>query len=207
MSVLVVGDVHGCAEELGELLRAASPAAVVLVGDLFTKGPDPVGVWGLIREHGARAVLGNHDDHLLNLRDRPGETGAHRCLAALDAGAPGWEPWVRALPLFLDVAGFTVVHAGLHPSGDRAQTTRDMALTMRRWPDEGGPFWWQVYEGEGGVIFGHDAKRGHVRVDRDGAQWLVGLDTGCVYGGQLTGFFPETGEVVQVQAKRAYKAI
>ena len=65
MRTLFVGDVHGCATELGRLLDLAEPTDVVLVGDLFLKGPDPVGVWRLIRERGLRSVLGNHDVKLL----------------------------------------------------------------------------------------------------------------------------------------------
>lgn len=211
MSVLVVGDVHGCADELDELLQRAAPERVVLVGDLFTKGPDPVGVWRLIAENPIEAVLGNHDDHLLAILDsgRDGNSGAHKALAKLDQVADGWEEWVRGLPLFARAGAFTVVHAGLHPSGDLAKTTRKMALTLRRWPDdedEENPLWWQIYAGAGPVVFGHDARRGLTRVERDGAPWLMGLDTGCVYGGQLTGFWPERGEIVQVQARRQYKS-
>lgn len=210
MSVLVIGDVHGCADELEELLQRAAPDRVVLVGDLFTKGPDPAGVWRIIRDNPVEAVLGNHDDHLLRLidRGRVGNSGAHRTLARLDQADPDWEGWVRRLPLFSQVANFVVVHAGLHPSGDIKRTKREMALLMRRWPTEEDhqPLWWQVYEGASNVVFGHDARRGYVRRDRDGQPWLVGLDSGCVYGGQLTGYFPERDAVVQVQARRPYKS-
>ena len=41
---LFVGDVHGCAAELSELIRIARPRRLILVGDLYTKGPDPAGV-------------------------------------------------------------------------------------------------------------------------------------------------------------------
>jgi Icc-related predicted phosphoesterase len=46
--VLIVGDVHGCATELRALLQAAgfTPGvdALVVTGDLVTKGPDSRGV-------------------------------------------------------------------------------------------------------------------------------------------------------------------
>ena len=69
MSTLIVGDVHGCAAELKRLLQAVVPTEVILVGDLFSKGPDPLGTWELLREWNARSVLGNHDDHLLKRWD------------------------------------------------------------------------------------------------------------------------------------------
>ena len=207
MATLFVGDVHGCAAELAELLAAVDVDRVVLVGDLFLKGPDPEGVWALVRDRHLESVLGNHDDRLLRHVDGVKREGvAGRCVARLDAADPSWLPWLRAAPLFLEAGGFTVVHAALHPSGDVAQTDRRMALTLRRWPDdaEGQPFWWQVYEGERRVVFGHDARRGFVRVERDGRTHLVGLDTGCVYGGKLSGWLAEEDRLVQVDAKRRY---
>src|SRR5262245_14993601 len=65
MATLFVGDVHGCASELEELLDDVDADRVVLVGDLFLKGPDPEGVWSLVRDRRLASVLGNHDDRLL----------------------------------------------------------------------------------------------------------------------------------------------
>jgi bis(5'-nucleosyl)-tetraphosphatase (symmetrical) len=63
--LFIVGDVHGCARELSELIKKAkekiSQFQLILVGDLFTKGPDPVGVYELIQEHKAICIKGNHD--------------------------------------------------------------------------------------------------------------------------------------------------
>lgn len=204
MRTVVVGDVHGCAAELDALLQAAGPDRVVLVGDLFTRGPDPVGVWRIVQGHDA--VLGNHDDKLLRELRAPKGGAVGRVVRALDRADRAWRAWVRALPLFLDVGRYCVVHAGLHPSGDRERTTREMALTMRRWPDDspGNRFWWELYEGEQAVLYGHDAARGHRRIEHGGAPFLVGLDSGCVYGGRLTGWLVEEERVVQVPARSNY---
>jgi len=113
---------------------------------------------------------------------------------------------VRAWPLFVEIEGWTVVHAGLHPTGILAQTDRRMALTMRRWPLEEARFrrWHEQYTGTRRVVFGHDARRGLVRVERHGEPLLIGLDTGCVYGGALSGYVLDLDEIVQVDARRAY---
>jgi hypothetical protein len=211
MSTLVVGDIHGCAEEFAALVQAVAPTRLVCVGDLFTKGPDPVGVWSLVREFQAESVLGNHDDRLLQFvtGHRPDDAGARRCAGALDAAAPGWREWTASLPLFLHVEPFVVVHASLHTSGEIAKTTREMALYWRRWPDDraDAPHWHEVYGGSTRVIFGHDARRGLVRVERSGKPWIVGLDSGCVYGGSLSGYLVEEDRVVQQRARRVYKAV
>ncbi len=212
MRTLVVGDIHGCADELGRLLAVARADRVVAVGDLFTKGPDPAGVWSLLREYGAESVLGNHDDRLLRVIDglRPRDVAGADCVSALDAHDAAWRAWVRALPLFLEGVGpYTVVHAALHPSGRLEGTARDVALVTRRWPgtSAGDPRWTEVYEGERRVIYGHDAVAGHRVVLRNGVPWLVGLDSGVVYGGQLTGWIAETDVRIAVPARRVYRAI
>ncbi|MFT6144248.1 MAG: hypothetical protein ACJAZO_001620 [Myxococcota bacterium] len=211
MRTLVVGDVHGCKDELVQLLRLANADRVILVGDLFTKGPKPVGVYKCIREHSAEAVLGNHDERLISALDgdRPSDDGAHKCIERLNKTGTQWQDWLRGLPLFLDVAGFTVVHAGLHPSGKKKRTSRTTALYRRRWPQEraGNPRWHEVYWGTRRVIFGHDAVGGLIRVEREGKPQIIGLDTGCVYGGALSGYLIEMDEIIQVPAQRAYHSV
>lgn len=187
------------------------PNRVCLVGDLFTKGPDPGGVWEQVRDGGWAVTLGNHDHRLIEWLDgaRPGDQVAAETARALDACDPTWRDALRGWPLFHEVAGWTVVHAGVHPTGDLALTDRRMALTMRRWPLDLPRFapWHEQYTGTRRVIFGHDARRGLVRVERDGAPLLVGLDTGCVYGGRLSGYVIEADEVVSETARRVYQAV
>jgi len=210
MRTLVVGDVHGCSAELGSLVAAVRPKRVVLVGDLFTKGPDPAGVWRLIRDHHMKAVLGNHDARLLKAMLVPGkDPAADECVVSLDHEDMAWRAWCSALPLFRKAKPFTVVHAGLHPSGSKKKTTPRMALSLRRFPNEDAKnrLWYRQYRGERRVIFGHDAARGLVRVEREGAPWLIGLDSGCVYGGHLSGYLVEEDHVVQVPALRTYRKI
>ena len=71
LPLFIVGDVHGCAYELYQLLKIArrkvSHFQLVLVGDLFTKGPDPVGVLQLIEENNAICIKGNHDWALISI--------------------------------------------------------------------------------------------------------------------------------------------
>lgn len=182
---------HGCAHELRKLIERVQPERVFLVGDLFTKGPEPRGVFELVRAH--RAVLGNHDVRLLDLK--PGDK--HAVAVNRKLGEDGLA-WLHTLPLTLDVGRFTLVHAGLHPT---QPTTRKQMVSLRK---VGEKYWWQRYRGERGVVFGHDARRGLIRMERGGEPYLLGLDTGCVYGGQLTGWILEEDRYVQVKARRMY---
>ena len=70
-STWVVGDIHGCAAELALLLGAIDlqPGDRFLsAGDLFHRGPDPVGVMRILKNLGSAfdMVLGNHEWALLN---------------------------------------------------------------------------------------------------------------------------------------------
>ena len=189
---LFVGDVHSCAWELGALLDKVRPTRVILVGDVFNKGPDPDGTWALVKQWGCESVMGNHDLAVLSKAKR-----GERC-APEDALV-----WLAGLPMMLRGDGWVAVHGGLSPDGD---TTLEQAVSLRRWPDDSSPdhpFWWELYQGEPTVIYGHDAVRGL----QDHRPRTLGLDTGCVYGGRLTGYLWEQQRIVSVKAKRPYRPV
>jgi len=68
----VVGDIHGCAREFGDLLEEIrfDPGRDELwsVGDLVNTGPDSLEALRIWRDVGARAVVGNHDIYALLAR-------------------------------------------------------------------------------------------------------------------------------------------
>ena len=80
---IIIGDVHGMAEELRDLLNKLAlneGDALVFVGDLVDKGPESVEIIRMVRELSARfdvvVVEGNHDErhrrfrkHLVNEND------------------------------------------------------------------------------------------------------------------------------------------
>jgi serine/threonine protein phosphatase 1 len=194
---LLVGDVHGCAAALEGLVHLARPDRIVLLGDLFTKGPDPLGVWERVAAWQPECVLGNHDARMLRVWEDPGPGKAQAVCRQLPEVA---RVWLAALPLMIrgEAAGraWTAVHAGLHPDLGEAGTTAPESYLLRRWPDDsdlGHPYWWQAYRGPSRVFYGHDAMRGLQVRPR-----TVGLDTGCVYGNALSGYVLEEEQVVQV---------
>jgi predicted phosphodiesterase len=214
---LIVGDVHGCREELEDLLEESGwedGDGLVLVGDLVAKGPDSLGVIRLLRELGARAVRGNHDQHCLawwdakcDGRPLPKLKSAHQQVVD-ELEEEDWQ-WLAALPLWIELPEHDalVVHGGLLPDLPLDDQDPDDLMNMRSIrPDgtgsrsyEAGAPWAESWLGPRLVVFGHDAIRG-----LQNRPHSVGLDTGCVYGGKLTAYSPELDELVQVDARQAY---
>jgi len=176
-NVYVVGDVHGCLTELEGLLGRLDPdddELVVFVGDLVRKGPDSAGVVDLIRSRpNFLTVRGNNEEKLLR---------GEKELDDLDDDALNW---LADRPVAISWEGALVVHAGVDPRKPLAQHTVDDFETVRELGDGDyePPFWYDAYEGDTRIFFGHTPL--DTPVVREGA---VGLDTGCVYGGELTAY-------------------
>ena len=207
---IVVGDIHGCYDELMQLLEEASFSdadRVVGVGDLITKGPKNREVLQLFMSDARfSTVIGNHD---LALRRhwlgeevdlKPAQKETHK---QLKAEKDAYGTYLCTLPFVIDLNTHLVVHAGLRPNVElHSQTTGDLTrirtLGSDRESAEGTP-WYHVYFGEKIVLFGHwpspEPRRGRK---------AIGLDTGCVYGYRLTAYIIETDEFLSVPAQRAY---
>lgn len=214
---ILVGDVHGCIDELQALLRACSYTQmdrVVLVGDLVAKGPDSAAVVQLARESKFLAVLGNHDDHVLSTLAAATvpPKRAHHAEVAASLGKQD-VAWLQGLPLYLDEnvmgEGLVVVHGGLVPGVPLALQSRKHLLNLRSINDEGSPSrkiegvpWAAVWPGPARVVFGHDALRGLQQ-----HRHATGLDTGCVYGQRLTALVLPENRLVSVTAKHAYTGL
>lgn len=222
-----IGDVHGCADELEELLAAIGVTVddtIVFVGDLVARGPDSRRVLRIARELGARAVRGNHEQRILAAYAaiQRGERGprlgpAHQKLLT-ELGEEEWAQ-LEALPLFLEYPehGVRVVHAGVAPGVPFEQQQAWTLLHVRSLTALGAPSdryspvsWAESYEGPPHIVFGHNAQAGlqlHVHA--------TGLDTGCVYGGELTALVLQAEQavppveqrrelLVSVRARRRY---
>jgi hypothetical protein len=198
--VLFVGDVQGCAAELRDLLQASGfdrwRHRLALCGDLINRGPDSVGVLELARRLDAVAVLGNHEVSLIEGR---ASASLDQVRAQLGRSLDEWLGWLRALPTFVVGGDYILVHAGIAPGKRPEECTREELTEIRT--VDGGPPWFDFWRGPETVVFGHWAARGRVDLPL-----CKGLDTGCVYGGRLTGLWWPRREWVSVPAHRAWFA-
>jgi len=207
---IVVGDIHGCYDELMELLEKVGIGdddRIISVGDLITKGPKNKEVLELFMTDARfSTVIGNHDLALRRkwngeeIELKPAQKEAHK---ELKAEKDAYVSFFNRMPFMIDLGTHLVVHAGVRPNVELiSQTTSDMTSirTLGADPesDEGTP-WYHVYHGEKIILFGHwpapEPRRGRN---------AIGLDTGCVYGYNLTAYIIEDDEFVTAKAKKAY---
>ncbi|MBM4098940.1 MAG: hypothetical protein FJ260_03160 [Planctomycetes bacterium] len=221
---VAVGDVHGCGAELERLFAAIDAdfpgARVVLVGDLFTKGPEPGRVVRAILDrraagHRAELVCGNHDLQLLGAIVRL-QSGASVDLlprterVAIEllqrAGLLREATWLLTeacdrVEVRNAREGWTVVHGGIDPDLGLERTPDSLKIHVKAF--EGEPNWWDRYDGRDGlIIVGHrPVKEPVVLRNADGRAYAVNIDTGCAYGGRLTGYCIEADRLLSVEAR------
>lgn len=193
--IYVIGDVHGCFTELEALIELIDPSTddlLIFVGDLVRKGPNSRGVIERVRDApNMLSIRGNNEEKLL--------TG-EKTLPELD---DDHLRYLRSLPLVISWGENIVVHGGIVPEQPLTEHTPTELLTTRATPDGDGydgPFWFERYDRSPQVFFGHTVLE--APVDTDG---VVGLDTGCVYGGYLTAYDTARDRFLRIEARETYR--
>jgi len=210
MKTLIVGDVHGCREELEQLIEEAGldpkRDQLIFVGDLVAKGPDSKGVLKLAQKWKAKCVKGNHDQHVLKFRrGKAKEMRPHHLAVAKTLDEDDWR-YLEAMPLWLRLPGMLVVHAGVLPGVKPEDMEPAALMNMRsitadgRWSsDFDGLPWASLWSGPERIIFGHDAVRGLQQYPQ-----ALGLDTGCVYGFRMTALMLPANVLMSVAAHKPW---
>jgi serine/threonine protein phosphatase 1 len=204
MKRYVVGDIHGCYDELRELIEKIDvhsdghEAKMIFVGDYVDRGPNSKAVVNLImkmQKQGHVALMGNHEDMLIN-----GELMyAKETLKSFHSNhlPKDFCDWMQALPKYYDDDTIIVAHAGVHPG-----------LTMDDQPDT--YLLWYRYAREQSAGLGKHFYHGHTPTINwiERADDRTNVDTGCVYGGHLTaavvGDDGSPVEFIQVEAKPSH---
>ena len=126
---IIVGDVHGCYQELRELLTSLNfdrkQDRLVFTGDLVGKGPETQKVVQFALEVGALSVRGNHEEVFVRyyraVVSRDKQIPLPRMLDSYLKIAKSFTPdqwrYILEMPLFLELPDMNsiVVHAGLVP--------------------------------------------------------------------------------------------
>ena len=208
----IIGDVHGCFEEFLSLLKKAGRQArgrrLIFVGDLINRGPRSLDMLKWLKKNGAEAVRGNHEDGFLRAvrKNLPLSPALEQLKKDMGGGLEGWLQWISSWPFYIEGEGFLAVHAGLVPGEHPRLSRPGFLMNIRTWDGRGkdlksakNPPWHDFYKGEKPVIYGHWACQG-LKIKKNS----IGLDSGCVYGKQLSGVLLPERRIVQVPARKAY---
>lgn len=211
----IIGDIHGCAEELDRLLDHLAPCAddaIVFLGDYIDRGPASKEVvtrlLRLSREGPHCSFLkGNHEDMFLAFMGLPGRygesfvyNGGEATLASYGIERFPAREIARRLPedhltfllelqLQQSLGQFLCVHAGVNPTRSlEAQDPEDLLWIRGQFIQKPHPF-------DVTVVFGHTPSR-EVLVD---LPYKIGLDTGLVYGNKLSCLEVTDGRLFQIR--------
>ena len=229
----IIGDVHGCAAELDELLallgygpnaagvwRHPGGRKAVFLGDLVDRGPGVVQVMrrvmGMVEAGSALCVPGNHDAKLVRaLRGRNVQVrnGLAESLDGLAAEPPAFggavARFLEGLPshLVLDAGRLVVAHAGMKAGyqGRDSGAVRSFALFGETTGelDELG----LPVRSDWAAHYRGSAEVVYGHTPVVAPAWVnntLNIDTGCVFGGRLTALRYPEHEIVSVAARLAY---
>lgn len=221
----IIGDIHGCFEELQHLIsklgyKKSNDGSVthrdkrtlVFLGDLTDRGPNSVAViqfvYSLVNQKKAYYTPGNHCDKLYryfigrNVQIKHGlETTVNELNALRDKDYETIREQFMTLfeqaPLYLvfDQGKLIVAHAGMKRKwiGKKNGEIKTFVLygdiTGEKEKD-GRPIrrdWAKNEKGDSWIVYGHTPTLSPRMINN-----TINIDTGCVFGGQLTAFrYPE----------------
>jgi len=189
-----IPDIHGCAHTfaalLHEVLRIETSDTVYLLGDYTDRGPRSKEVIDHIFELQSRGfsvypIRGNHDDMLLRACGNRDFfriwmlNGGGATLASFGVDDPcelpiSYRRFFEALPFYLELEDFILVHAGLNFLADDPFSDKEAML------------WSRPQEVRNDVIGQKKVITGHTPVSREAikksiSSGLIPLDNGCVY--------------------------
>ncbi len=229
----IIGDVHGCADELETLLgvlgyarddvgawRHPSGRKAIFLGDLVDRGPrvpDTLRIaMAMVEAESALAVPGNHDLKLVRkLRGRDVQIthGLAESLAQLEQETPEFRAKVAEFlddlvsHYVLDDGRLVVAHAGMKAEmqGRGSGKVRDFALYGET-TGETDEFGLPIRYNWAAEYRGQaHVIYGHTPVPEP--EWLnrtINIDTGCVFGGKLTALRWPERELISVPAAHTY---
>ncbi len=210
---VVIGDIHGCLDSLNNLLELILPKAdtLIFLGDYVNRGPDSQGVVErllALQKHHPRLITlkGNHEfmfqqyfdgqESSLFLRVGGKETLAsygipHNVSEPLPLLPATHVQFFRNLPLFFGDQHALYVHAGLEPNRHITLQRPQWCLWARE------KFINASFQLGKPIIFGHTVfPRPYIVDDK------IGIDTGAVYGGQLTALILPDMEYISVPGEK-----
>ncbi|MEK7440574.1 MAG: metallophosphoesterase [Chloroflexota bacterium] len=213
MKRFIIGDIHGCYDELQALLDLAGLSGddeIIALGDIVDRGPATPQVLEFFQtQPNARSIMGNHErKHLRSFR---GETKAARSQsisrAQLGESYPVWLKFIETFPHGLELDEAILVHGYWQPSKTLAEQN-DMVIMGTMGGEKivtkaCGEKWYEHYDGDKPIIVGHHdyLRNGQPLIYRDK---VFCLDTSCCTGGALTAIILPDFRIISVPSRANY---
>ena len=221
LRTIIIGDIHGCDDQLKSILGKLQPDPetdmLILLGDLFDRGPESWEVFqtvkGLRKDYGDHFILlrGNHEDYLLreniSFMDnlvwiRVGKKDTIRSFRSHGQKMESAIPWLKENIInYYKGEHFQCVHAGLKidplEANDTYTLIHDHSVVIQN--RYAGPLTitghialeepaWFAGDGETVESLEYDMRR---QLPERG---VLCIDTGCGKGGKLTAMVIEDGD-------------
>jgi bis(5'-nucleosyl)-tetraphosphatase (symmetrical) len=225
----IISDVHGCRDELLEMLNLLdykSPyVRIILLGDLEDRGKYSAECIRLARELNIESVKGNHDQKILKwYRSQGTKVDVYDRKDYYSKLSDEDITYIANMPSYIELDKTIIVHAGLKPGIPLAHQKDDDLLYIRytnsdrkfislrqinKFGKEAlGAIFWTSFGPflNKDIIYGHHVHSfDEPNIHRyDDGTAAYGLDTGCCFGGNLTAMILEDKTFVQVKAKETY---
>lgn len=212
--LIIYGDIHGCYVEFISLRNQINPQKddiEVCVGDIITKGKNSVRTLNFIIKNNIKSIRGNHEDKIIRYLNHKKSNKKNPIVLdndeqnIIDNLTEKHIQFLENLPLFLRFENITIVHGGLqnHMNLDNLSKKDKQKILRLRYldgnyeflaygkEDEKSIFWADLYDGnQGFIVYGHQWFQ-----EIKKSKFALGIDTGCVYGNQLSAIvFPNIKE-------------
>ncbi len=193
--IFAIGDIHGCLHKLETIMgriHVSAQDTLVFLGDYIDRGPDPKGVVDYLLnlkvecEGEVVCLRGNHEEMFLDYIAGINQEaylcfGGRATVESYYANTGRFRvpeshlDFYRGLPSFYETPDYVFVHAGLRPGVPISQQVDEDRLWIRSL------FINSSYDWGKRVIFGHTPFLvPHIEENK------IGIDTGAVYGRDLT---------------------
>lgn len=186
---LVIGDIHGCYDELIELLQQVKlkdEDFLLSLGDIVDRGNKSLEVYQFFKNRpNSKVLMGNHERKHLN-----GLLNYAQEIVRVQFGTeyPGFINWLKTLQYAHETAEAIIVHAAFEPNMSISEQKEDVlcgSTSGERYLSQKLPaesFWPEHYQGKKPIIYGHHVVGDSPQIMNN----TYGIDTGACHGGYLT---------------------
>jgi serine/threonine protein phosphatase 1 len=214
MSILAIGDIHGCLTALETLITCVNPAAkdrLIFLGDYVNRGPDSRGVIEflieLAKRHRCVFLRGNHEVMILEARAERTKATSWNLVGGGDSlrsyGFQGAGDWWKFIPdthwefleqtrRYFETERHIFVHGCVDPELDLPDQS-DWMIYWERFETI------RPHKSGKKIIVGHTPTRGQIQ----DVGFATCIDTGAVFDQWLTCLDVESGRFWQANQKGA----